>query len=117
MLQERPDVTRTLLQELRDLSAQPAEAASPLQSLTIYRRNGVEAFTDMATAMEVAKNAGLSDEVMKNISKMKRAPGDTMTSPLFTRAVSSLKTQESRSEEHTSELQSLRHLVCRLLLE
>src|SRR5258705_12713133 len=24
---------------------------------------------------------------------------------------------ESRSEEHTSELQSLRHLVCRLLLE
>src|SRR5262245_62892053 len=26
-------------------------------------------------------------------------------------------TQRSRSEEHTSELQSLRHLVCRLLLE
>src|SRR5438045_9730575 len=26
-------------------------------------------------------------------------------------------TQEERSEEHTSELQSLRHLVCRLLLE
>src|ERR1035438_10671706 len=26
-------------------------------------------------------------------------------------------TQASRSEEHTSELQSLRHLVCRLLLE
>src|SRR5947199_5073755 len=25
--------------------------------------------------------------------------------------------QTSRSEEHTSELQSLRHLVCRLLLE
>src|ERR1039458_8861565 len=27
------------------------------------------------------------------------------------------KTPASRSEEHTSELQSLRHLVCRLLLE
>src|ERR1035438_10757838 len=27
------------------------------------------------------------------------------------------KDQVSRSEEHTSELQSLRHLVCRLLLE
>src|SRR5947199_10288615 len=25
--------------------------------------------------------------------------------------------QQARSEEHTSELQSLRHLVCRLLLE
>src|SRR5258705_66480 len=28
-----------------------------------------------------------------------------------------LKVQRLRSEEHTSELQSLRHLVCRLLLE
>src|SRR5258705_9462138 len=27
------------------------------------------------------------------------------------------RSQEYRSEEHTSELQSLRHLVCRLLLE
>src|ERR1035441_10760892 len=27
------------------------------------------------------------------------------------------RTDASRSEEHTSELQSLRHLVCRLLLE
>src|SRR5262245_63959885 len=30
---------------------------------------------------------------------------------------SSLRTDWTRSEEHTSELQSLRHLVCRLLLE
>src|SRR5205814_3475177 len=28
-----------------------------------------------------------------------------------------LRVEEARSEEHTSELQSLRHLVCRLLLE
>src|SRR5262245_63192843 len=28
-----------------------------------------------------------------------------------------LKARDTRSEEHTSELQSLRHLVCRLLLE
>src|ERR1039458_10520110 len=33
------------------------------------------------------------------------------TTPLMTAL------QNSRSEEHTSELQSLRHLVCRLLLE
>src|SRR5262245_66650617 len=31
--------------------------------------------------------------------------------------VAPLKAHPSRSEEHTSELQSLRHLVCRLLLE
>src|SRR5258705_7134604 len=30
---------------------------------------------------------------------------------------SSYSVQQGRSEEHTSELQSLRHLVCRLLLE
>src|ERR1039458_2740460 len=35
---------------------------------------------------------------------------------LSTAACSSVR-NEQRSEEHTSELQSLRHLVCRLLLE
>src|SRR5215212_11857599 len=33
------------------------------------------------------------------------------------RGLSSITSRRSRSEEHTSELQSLRHLVCRLLLE
>src|SRR5438045_7628220 len=33
------------------------------------------------------------------------------------RAISHALTAIKRSEEHTSELQSLRHLVCRLLLE
>src|ERR1035438_3484313 len=33
------------------------------------------------------------------------------------RSTSGASIPESRSEEHTSELQSLRHLVCRLLLE
>src|SRR5471030_3388057 len=33
------------------------------------------------------------------------------------KTLSSAPTDASRSEEHTSELQSLRHLVCRLLLE
>src|SRR5437899_3852618 len=32
-------------------------------------------------------------------------------------AVLVAKDEQGRSEEHTSELQSLRHLVCRLLLE
>src|SRR5262245_64522372 len=39
-------------------------------------------------------------------------PGD---SPLLVEAAKVLT--PNRSEEHTSELQSLRHLVCRLLLE
>src|SRR5215212_5619517 len=36
---------------------------------------------------------------------------------LFTRAFTPLGVVNVRSEEHTSELQSLRHVVCRLLLE
>src|SRR5262245_65009551 len=35
----------------------------------------------------------------------------------FHRPVFVLNPDRTRSEEHTSELQSLRHLVCRLLLE
>src|SRR5262245_64423513 len=65
----------------------------------------------MATAKEVARTAGLSDEVMKNISKMQRAPGDTMSGPLFTQAVSSLKTQESMEVENGVSLFTLHYPV------
>src|SRR5438045_7311080 len=42
-------------------------------------------------------------------SRCKSSSADSVSLPRATAA--------SRSEEHTSELQSLRHLVCRLLLE
>jgi class 3 adenylate cyclase/HAMP domain-containing protein len=87
MLQERPDVTRTVLQELK--------TSTPVEGLTIFRRNGVEAFTDLATAMEVNRNAGLAQDVMANIRKMAREPGQAASGPQFLRAVASLQTQES----------------------
>jgi class 3 adenylate cyclase len=87
MLQERPDVTRTVIQELK--------TSTPVEGLTIFRRNGVEAFTDLATAMEVDKNAGLARDVLDNIKKMARAPGETTSSPLFARAIDTLTTQET----------------------
>src|SRR3989442_7613943 len=40
-----------------------------------------------------------------------------MTAGYSTRSGTSSSSPESRSEEHTSELQSRPHLVCRLLLE
>jgi len=92
MLQERPDVTRTVLDELK--------ASSPVEELTIYRRNGVEAFTDLTTMMEVNKNAGLAKDVMDNIKKMARAPGKTMAGPLFQQAIATLKPQENLVEEN-----------------
>ena len=111
MLQERPDVIRSLLEEQRGLRAQLSEDAAPLEALMIYRRNGVEAFTDLATAREVARTAGLSDEVMKNISKMQRAPGTAMAGPLFARAVETLKTQESLEVENGVSLFTLHHPI------
>ena len=56
MLQERPDVTRMLISDLKSSSAVPG--------LDIYRRNGVEAFTDLVTLQEVEKNAGLENDVV-----------------------------------------------------
>src|SRR2546425_9641315 len=44
-------------------------------------------------------------------------PGWTRCSPAGCRSGSRWAPAESRSEEHTSELQSLAYLVCRLLLE
>lgn len=87
MLQERPDVTRTVVQELK--------GSSPVEGLAIFRRNGVEAFTDLATLAEVQRNADLPREVMANIKKMARAPAANLGGPLFQRALETLKTQES----------------------
>src|SRR4029453_1840138 len=87
MLQERPDVTRMLISDLKNRAA--------VQGLDIYRRNGIEAFTDLDTLNEVEKNAGLSKEVFDSISKMARPAGQAMTGALFKAAVETLQTQES----------------------
>jgi class 3 adenylate cyclase/HAMP domain-containing protein len=87
MLQERPDVTRTVIQELKQ--------NSPVEEFAVYRRTGVEAFTDLSTAMEVDKNAGLAPDVLKNIQSMARPAGPSMTGPMFTRAIETVATQEA----------------------
>jgi class 3 adenylate cyclase len=87
MLQERPDVTRTVIQELRQ--------SSPVDAFDVFRRTGMEAFTDLTTAMEVDKNAGLAPEVMSNIRKMARPPGKKADDPLFARAIETQTTQEA----------------------
>src|SRR5437899_9321432 len=47
----------------------------------------------------------------------RRSRSDASASPKKLQVLSSTCARTGRSEEHTSELQSLRHLVCRLLLE
>src|SRR5438045_4309556 len=46
-----------------------------------------------------------------------RSSGLPAETPHFVAVAAHLHVAPARSEEHTSELQSLRHLVCRLLLE
>jgi class 3 adenylate cyclase/HAMP domain-containing protein len=87
MLSERPDITRGIIDDLRNTNV--------VQGLVVYRRNGVEAFTDLATLREVSKEAELPKGVMASIEKMRREPGRTMAGPLFTRALDTLQTQEA----------------------
>jgi class 3 adenylate cyclase/HAMP domain-containing protein len=87
MLQERPDITRQLIQELG--------SSFPVEGITVYRRNGVEAFTDLTTLSQVSKEAELPKDVVASIRKMSRPPGQVMSGRLFTRAVETLETQEA----------------------
>src|SRR5438045_5626463 len=58
-----------------------------------------------AAARRGARNGGATGGCRERIPRS-RAPGAAICGA-----------ERGRSEEHTSELQSLRHLVCRLLLE
>src|SRR5438045_6243852 len=85
------------------------------------------------TALRLAGNAALQSELLPQIAQGKLtvafAHGERQArydlSDVLTTAkrkgggwvIDGAKTVVTRSEEHTSELQSLRHLVCRLLLE
>ncbi|HET7341279.1 MAG TPA: HAMP domain-containing protein, partial [Methylomirabilota bacterium] len=103
MLQERPDVTRSVLQELK--------TSSPVEGLRIFRRNGDEAFTDLSTAMEVDKNAGLDKAVLDNIKRMARPPGETTHDPQFARALETLQTQEALETRNGARYFTLHHPV------
>src|SRR5689334_23949770 len=81
---------------------------------TLFRSNGVIVYQEQA--MQIAKEiAGFSgakaDDLRKAIGKKNREAMATLKPEFFEGC------RRSRSEEHTSELQSQFHLVCRLLLE
>src|SRR5258705_3650908 len=58
----------------------------------------------------------LFDAGAVSLAELEQAETAVKTADAQLAAVNS-QIRENRSEEHTSELQSLRHLVCRLLLE
>ncbi len=91
MLEARPDITRRLVQELR---AQLGD----IRRIDVYRRNGVEAFTDLATVEEVNAYAGLEPDLIQRITRLRREPGQRIDHPLFRRAVETVEPQELTEE-------------------
>ena len=88
MLGGRPDIIRALIQDLK------AELKD-VRRLEVYRRNGVEAFTDLETVNQVNRLAGLDADIIQRISKMQREPGRRNTDPLIARAVETMQPQEA----------------------
>src|SRR5882724_5325783 len=76
-----------------------------LAALCASRTFAQQATATPASKADAAVFDAASDEVLAQMSEI---TGLALRSPLK---------KSLRSEEHTSELQSLRHLVCRLLLE
>src|ERR1035438_10572829 len=59
----------------------------------------------------------LSDGILHVLRRIRPSGHQPTHLAFVVRALAALCSEGTRSEEHTSELQSLRHLVCRLLLE
>src|SRR5205814_7481390 len=77
--------------------------------LYLDRRSASYQDLDQRIQSEAALTAGILAESYRARGTLVRA--DTAQHPVL------IPDLAARSEEHTSELQSLRHLVCRLLLE
>jgi class 3 adenylate cyclase/HAMP domain-containing protein len=87
MLEARPDIIRRLVQELRG-------RLRDVRRIDVYRRNGVEAFTDLETVEAVNAYAGLEPDLIQRIARLRREPGQRIDHPLFRRAVETVQPQD-----------------------
>src|SRR5262245_56063257 len=99
---------RAVLGKTVGIDATTLEANAALRS--IVRRDTGESYQDFS--MKLAQASGIETRTRADLARLdrkrkKKGSNDDWTHPH----------DSDRSEEHTSELQSLRHLVCRLLLE
>src|ERR1035441_9564673 len=95
----------------RGATAGKALASSP--------RVGMISFTGSVETGSAIMSAAAANITKVNLELGGKAPAIVMGDADLDLAVKAIKASRviNRSEEHTSELQSLRHLVCRLLLE
>src|SRR5262245_64979552 len=90
----------------------------PLSTLFPYTtlfRSFSTAFQAASHVKKPSKNTMPTIGTLSGFMTMAAKLGLVIDMPISSRA--RLSMAQARSEEHTSELQSLRHLVCRLLLE
>lgn len=97
MLEGRPDIIRQLVQELKS-------QLKEVRQLEVYRRNGVEAFSDLETLEAVNRYAGLDAALFERIAKLRREPGARISHPQFSRAVETISPQETYESVNGSRL-------------
>jgi class 3 adenylate cyclase/methyl-accepting chemotaxis protein len=100
MLEARPDIIRMLIADLKT-------NLQDIKQLDVFRRNGVEAFSDLSTFQEVDDTYGLEKAVRERIVKMQREPGKTLSHELFTQAVDTLQPQAYIEEGDQGRLYTL----------
>src|SRR5205814_10252372 len=102
---------------LRLFLAPPPPAPPPFPYTTLFRslRAFVERGDLVAMLLELARAGGRDRVDLLGRRRTRWARRSSTSSTARSRRSRRVRTR--RSEEHTSELQSLRHLVCRLLLE
>src|SRR2546422_7138012 len=74
-------------------------------------------FNDTATTEIYTLSLHDALPILSSIASLASAPGGAPASPGASPSPPASRPDNARSEEHTSELQSRLHLVCRLLLE
>src|SRR5258705_13836831 len=124
--QRAPEVARHSAKEKPRLHARFQKELAPvlMKELNLKNPMAVPRLHKIVVNMgvgEATQNAKILDPAVNELGQI------TGQKPVVTRArksIAAFKVREGmpigamvRSEEHTSELQSLRHLVCRLLLE
>lgn len=88
MLEGRPDIIRRFVQEIKsDLKE--------VRRLEVYRRNGIEAFSDLETVRELEFAGYIQPDLAERIAKMQRKPGVRIQHPLFSRAVETAQSQHT----------------------
>src|SRR6266498_3859878 len=104
--------------------------SAPVTRSRAYRREAPSTFTDHASTLRSAESSaistsqsGVSSQCSDRSARSKRAsptksrPASVRTRKLVSSSHDPAMCCHFRSEEHTSELQSRPHIVCRLLLE